>query len=587
VSQTPAEPAEYLFLASAIAGSRAPVHTSRKETALACSDGQSILLPPVTLRVGRPPWADVIAQAVLIGAGSLAPSMVRKLLGRVEAARRYASLEVLRASHELAGRIPTPFLDLVAAFCRTPLTGSAQESLAVALSQASLPEPPTFFGAIRPLMILRKVVDEHGLTALLQRHIPGRLEMRKIEEFDEDQDTEESVILKLFQNPFSAGSNPLADLLQQVLGAGTKPGQRRGGSGEDGGGAELPVGRIERALRRGVSATLARLPLELPGVDVAIESPSLRYPEWDTYTGRYKRNWVVVEEVEPWPPNSPRPLEQLLPAPSPRLRRELSTLGLDHEMHRRQPDGTELDTDQLLERAIDLAAGHSPPVLDIYRATRRTRRDLGVAIALDISGSTAEAHNEGCAVFDQQLRVGYQLARTFDQLGDTVALFGFHSWGRQLVRAVLLKGAEEPWSALVAERLACLEPVGYTRTGAAIRHGTRLLNKAMRLPNRLLVLITDGIAYDQDYEDSYAANDARKALQEAQVAGTAVVCLCIGGSEDSTNLRDIFGAANLLIVDHADQIAPLIRRICRQALAAVSRRQTVRRRSQEALYPAS
>jgi nitric oxide reductase NorD protein len=577
VSEASAQTGEYLFLASAVAGSRVPVHAA-EQAALACSDGQSILLPPPALRAGRPPWADVVAQAALIGAGSLDPALVRRLLGRAEAARRYACLEVLRASRELAGRIPTPFLDLIAGFRCEAQTTSAAASLALALSPAALPDPPAFFGAIRPLMILRKAVGEQGLAALTQRQTQGRLDTRKVEEFDEDQDTEESVLLKLFQNPFSSGSNPLADLLQQILGAGIKRGERRSSPGEDGG-AELPVGRIERAVRRGVHALRAHLPLELPGVDAAIESPALRYPEWDAYAKRYKRDWVVVEEVEPWRPDGPRPLDALLQPPSARLKRELGTLGLDHELHNRQPDGTELDSGRLLERAIDLAAGHAPPVLDVYRASRRTRRDLAVAIALDISGSTAESQGQGPAVFDQQVQAGYQLARTLDHLGDTVALFGFHSWGRQLVRAVRLKGAEERWSGLVAERLARLEPAGYTRTGAAIRHGTRLLNKTMRLPNRLLLLITDGIAYDQDYEAAYAEGDARKALQESRDAGTAVVCLCIGGSENAARLHQVFGAANLLIVDQPGQLTPLIRRACRQALAAVSKRDTRRHRA--------
>ena len=97
----------------------------------------------------------------------------------------------------------------------------------------------------------------------------------------------------------------------------------------------------------------------------------------------------------------------------------------------------------------------------------------------------------------------------------------------------------------------------------------------MRLPNRLLVLITDGIAYDQDYEQSYAEGDARKALFEAKAAGTACVCLCIGSGTQTDKLKQIFGAANILAVDEPEQITGRIREVCKQAVASVSKRKLV------------
>ncbi|WP_428312969.1 nitric oxide reductase activation protein NorD [Hydrocarboniphaga sp.] len=565
----------YQFLASAVAGRRVGVQVAGGDAALACSDGQTVMLPPDSPSLHREIWAEVVAQAALIGAGSLLPPLMRGLVGRPEAARRYAYLEVRRAAVLLADRLPTAFLALPDIQRVEAPTASADESLAWALGRRPLPSPPRYFGCIRPLMALRKAVSENGLGALTRQPAQGHLQNAgKEKEFDDDDATEESKLLKLFQNPFS-GNNALADMLNRILGAGTSPGHREN-SAEQGAGAELPVGRVERALRRGVHAVLTRLPFELPQIEARAESSALRYPEWDVHGQIYRPDWAVLEEVEPWRPDGARDLGELLKPSGHELKRQLGSLGLDHQMHNRQHDGAELDVSRLLECAIDLAAGHSPPSLDLYRSSFRTRRDLAVVVALDISGSTGERNGAGVAVFDQQLQTAYQLGHTLDSLGDTVALFGFHSWGRNLIRAVRLKGAEERWSARVAERFAQLEPVGYTRTGAAIRHGTRLLNHDMRLPNRLLVLITDGIAYDSDYEAAYAEGDTRKALQEARAAGTACVCLCVGGSTDAGKLRDVFGSANLLIVDEPRQITLNIRRLCRQALAAVSQRQLKR-----------
>ncbi|MGQ0698861.1 MAG: nitric oxide reductase activation protein NorD [Panacagrimonas sp.] len=564
---------DYQFLASAVAGRKVSVHIASGKEPLASSDGQAIFLSQPAFRKGRNIWEDIVAQASLIGAGSLEPHLIRKLVGRREAARRYGYLEVLRAARLLESRLPSAFLALAQLKGSESPTLNASDSLAWALSNRPLPDSPAFFGSVRPLMTLRKSVSEDGFSALTAKQARGEFEQTKLEEFGDEDDTEESKILKLFQSPL--GGNPLSDMLNKILGAGSSKGSREKNT-EEGGGAEMPVGRIERALRRGVHAVLTRLPVDLPDIDRKAEGAALSYPEWDVYVGKYKPDWALVEEVDAWRPDGPRDLEAVLkPAPL-ELKRQLAQLGLDHEMHRRQHEGSELDVGRLVDCAIDLAAGHSPTALDVYRASRRTRRDLGVAIALDISGSTSEKNSSGQSVFDQQMQLGYQLARTLSELGDTVALFGFHSWGRSLVRSVRLKGPEERWSARVAERLAQIEPVGYTRTGAAIRHGTRMLNKTMRLPNRLLILITDGIAYDQDYETAYAEGDARKALSETRAAGTAVVCLCIGGSQEAEKLRAVFGNANLLLVDEPQQVTTRIRQICRQALATVSRRKLKR-----------
>lgn len=569
----------YLFLASAVAGRKVSVHVSAGAESLASSDGSSIILPSVSLRSGREAWPDVVAQAALIGAESLQPRLLRKLVGRREATRRYGYLELLRAAKLLSGRLPTAFLQLPELQGIEAPTKTADDSLAWALGRGFLPESPAYFGCVRPLMSLRKAVSDEGFAALTRKQAQGEFERVRVDEVDDDEDTEESKILKLFSNPL-VGANPLSKMLNDILGAKSSRGDREKNANE-GGGAEMPVGRVERALRRGIHAVLAKLPFELPEIDTMVEPAVLAYPEWDVHAQKYKPDWVLIEEVDPWRPEGPRDLDDVLKPASQRLRRQLAQLGLDHEMHRAQPEGSEFDVGRMIDAAIDLATGQSPTRLDIYRASRRTRRDLAVAVALDISGSTGERDGESASVFDRQLQVAYQLGRTLSELGDTVALFGFHSWGRKLVRAVRLKGAEERWSGRIAERLAQIEPLGYTRTGAAIRHGERLLRGTMRLPNRLLVLVTDGIAYDQDYEDGYAMGDARKALEEVRASGSACVCLCIGGSVHADKLRELFGAANLLMVDEPEEVVGQIRSLCRTALASVSRRKFRRQGSAE------
>ena len=567
---------QYAYLASAVAGHRMQVHETLGEEPLAYCDGRIILLPRGS-RSNEDAWMEVVAQALLVAGGSLALPVLRHLIGRPQAARRYAYLEVRRTLARQSARVPHGFVCHPALTVELDLASgpprSADSSARYALDvRYRLPEIPDFIGSVRPLFTMRNQFGSQGLAALAKTQ-QGRIEQAEEPhtEHPDDEEAEESKLLKLFQNPL-IGKNPLSDMLNKLLGMGAARGNREE-KPNSGGGAEMPVTRIERAWQRGVNAVKATIAMDLPDFDPVGRAPQFTYPEWNEIDQKYRPNWVHVDEVDPWRADGPRDMSHVLTALPRALQRQLAALGLDYEMHRRQLDGAEFDSGRLIETAIDIRAGHSPAAIDIYRSSRRTRRDLGVMVVLDLSGSTEEKNPEGESVFEHQLRTAWHLTQALDRLGDCVALFGFQSWGRKLVRMVRLKGHEEAWSGHVAERFSLLEPQGYTRTGAAIRHADHVLRKSMRLPNRLMILITDGLAYDQDYEEHYAEADTSKALAEARAQGTACVCLCIGGSVSAKQLNAVFGTANLLMVNDAAQVPGRIRRVAMEALRAVSKRQ--------------
>lgn len=574
----------YGYLASAVAGRRVAVHVAPGEEALAYSDGIAILLPRHAETEEGDTWREVVAQALLLSGDALSGPVLRRLVGRPQAARRYAYLEVCRAMRNVAERVPHSFAKHAAmATAPSAAPATADESASIALDPRHvLPEIPDFIGSVRPLITLRNLLGSEGLAALTKRQQQGKfsLDDNPPPEHDDDAETESSKILKMFENPLM-GRNPFSDMLNKLLGMGTSRGNREENPNA-GGGAEMPVARIERAWRRGVNAMKAMLPFDIPEFDSAGTSPQFLYPEWDEFKQSYRRDWVHIDEVDPWRMDGPTDLAGVLTSPPRELQRQLATLGLDYEMHRRQLDGSEFDVGRLIDFAIDLEAGYSPNAVDVYRASRKTRRDLGVMVVVDVSGSTEEKNARGESVFDHHLRAAWHLGKTLDQLGDRVALYGFQSWGRKLVRMVRLKGHEEAWTGRVAERFSLLEPLGYTRTGAAIRHADRMLRTSMRLPNRLLILITDGFSYDQDYEEKYAEADARKALAEARAEGTACVCLCIGGSTSAAKLANVFGTASLLMVDDTSQLPFRIRQVCKEALGAVSKRKVMRKARREA-----
>ena len=79
-----------------------------------------------------------------------------------------------------------------------------------------------------------------------------------------------------------------------------------------------------------------------------------------------------------------------------------------------------------------------------------------------------------------------------------------------------------------------MEPDGFTRMGAAIRHAVRKL-RGHESKTKLLLLLSDGRPFDIDYgqqygegaELAYAQHDTREALAEAQRQGVRPFVLTV------------------------------------------------------------
>ena len=271
----------------------------------------------------------------------------------------------------------------------------------------------------------------------------------------------------------------------------------------------------------------------------------------------------------------PRPSEEeaeLDPGEDRKLRRELARLGLAHERHRRQDEGDVLDITALIELVVDRGAGGvgDPRV---YEVKRRTAHDLGVLVLLDATGSTGESE-EGHMVFDEQRALAARLTSCFSELGDRVAAYGFQSWGRHAVNFLRVKGFEDRYDHAAQRRLASLEPGGFTRLGAAIRHGTYLLSEKAGTSNTLLVVVGDGLPYDEGYEHRYAQEDCRRALQEAVVEGVGCACVSVRSGTEPEMIERVWGNVPHRALDDPSELARHVTPLFRMALreAAASRR---------------
>jgi nitric oxide reductase activation protein len=276
-----------------------------------------------------------------------------------------------------------------------------------------------------------------------------------------------------------------------------------------------------------------------------------------------------VQEVEPRPKHG----ASLLVSHAYGLRRSLARFGTGLDACHRQVHGDDIDIDAAVEARVDVMAGAAPGEA-VYVDCLRRRRDLAVLLLLDVSGSVAEPGATGGTVHEHQRAAAAALTVALHDLGDRVALYAFHSQGRSAVHLMPVKRFDDDLDGLVLRRLRSLVPGAYSRLGAAIRHGAAVLEEQGGTSRRLLVVLSDGLAYDHGYERVYGAADARRALAEARRRGLGCLCLSIGAGTDAEVLGRVFGSAAHAAVARPDQLRRVIGPLFRSALRSAE----VRRR---------
>jgi Mg-chelatase subunit ChlD len=556
VRDTPArELTRFALLAQAVAGRRVAVVGGAHERAY--TDGESIFVQDPERRPPPAPLsATVSIQAALLATGSLEPIVMAKLTGRRALRLKYLTLEAARASSELRHVLPQHTTALVAALYDGATPSGARESLAWAVSPRKIPEAPEWLGTIKPIKVLRANPASAGAAPTdADRDRQSYEEL--LRELDDEEESERSRILELFSAPIR---NPLASMIQRFFGIGRAPGAAGGG------GAELPVGGASAA-PVGANARITRTTAGI-GLDLHAAPLGRSYPEWDFRRGAYRPDWCSVAEFDP-PTLSPEDqTEAPISAQDHKLQVQLARLGLTHERHRRQPDGDDLDLHALIELVVDRAAGVSGDSR-VYETKRRTAHDLGVLVLLDATGSTGES-SEGRKVFDEQRLLAARLTNALAELGDRVAAYGFYSRGREAVRFLRVKDFEDRYDHAAERRLAALTPGGYTRLGAAIRHATHLLRSKAGTSQTLLVVIGDGLPYEDGYEHRYAQEDSRRALREAVAHGVGCACVSVRASTEQEILERVWGEVSHRRLDDAGSLAGHVRPLFGDALRAAS-----------------
>lgn len=519
----------------------------------AWTDGRAVFLDAHASR--REQLEALAVQASLLAAGSLEPEILRRLRRRPAVARRYLAVEGNRALAANACLLP-PSLESLIDWSAASRADSVAASLAAALGREPIGDPPQSFGMIRARRV-RASSNRTDSSATAAGHAPQPERNRALAELKESEQVDGDSVPDGFSSPGGGGLGRWVGRMLEAV-------RQLGGGGPPGGDAPTHWMRTTtRGGRKTVVATQRAEALEAG----TIEGRTRKYPEWDVHRRRYRRDWCTVQEVEP-PLKDSTPL---LVSDSLGLRRPLARLGVGLDRCRRQRQGDDIDIDAAVESRVALMAG-STPAEAVYTDGVHRRRDLSVLILLDVSASVAEPGATGQPVHEQQRTVAAALTVALHDLGDRVALYAFHSQGRSAVRLAAVKRFDDDIDTLAMRRLRSLTPAAYSRLGAAIRHGAAVLEERGGTSRRLLVVLSDGLAYDHGYEPVYGAADARRALAEARRRGTGCLCLSIGASTDAEALRRVFGSAAHATICRPEQLSRVIGPLFRSALGAADGR---------------
>lgn len=543
------------LLASAIAGRDLRVAPGSPGEP-AWTDGRAVFVDAETSV--RQQVGALVVQASLLGAGSLEPAIVRRLRRRPALVRRYLAVEGHRALAAIEDLLPRSLGSLVDRDVAAR-SDSPASSLTAALGRAAIADPPHLFGTIRPRPLLASL-DRAQPSATTRRHLPTEQGDQVSVELGDEED-EGAAGIELFSVP-GGGEGALGRWLARML----RPVRRLGKGGAPG--ADTPT-RWRRAGRPGDGRFVVTTRTTGSVAEPFSEERGTRYPEWDLHQERYRRGWCTVHEVEA----PSKGAEPFVASAGYGLRRPLARLGMGLDSCHRQAQGDDIDIDAAIEARVQAMAG-SPRDDAVYLDSLRRRRDLAVLVLLDVSGSTGETSTTGRTVHEQQRRVAAALTLALHELGDRVALFAFHSQGRSAVHLVPIKRFDDDLDGLVMQRLGGLVPAAYSRLGAAIRHGAAVLKEKGGTSRRLLVVLSDGLAYDHGYEPAYGAADARRALAGARSEGVGCLCLSIGVSTDADALRQVFGSAAHAMLPRPEHLIRVIGPLFRAALrsAEVQRR---------------
>ena len=321
--------------------------------------------------------------------------------------------------------------------------------------------------------------------------------------------------------------------------------------------SDLPEARVVRTTGtpREVLESDPVSPLPRPGdVRAGARVVGITYPEWDYRAGSYRVPGATVRLADA-PPGGEAWVEGVLARHAGlirEVRRRFDGLRPQPVRAGRQPEGQEPDLAAYVTAYADRRAG-KPDDDRLYVDRRPARRDLAIAVLADVSASTDAWVSGRLRIVDVEREALVVLLEALDALGDRHAVLAFSGEGPHAVRVATVKPFDERSRAAARRRVGALEPDGYTRVGAALRHASALLGRE-RARHRLLLLLSDGKPNDVDeYGSRYGIEDTRQAVAEARLQGLRPFCLTVD-REAPDYLPSIFGSRGYAVLSRPERL---------------------------------
>ncbi len=239
----------------------------------------------------------------------------------------------------------------------------------------------------------------------------------------------------------------------------------------------------------------------------------LRYNEWDFLKNAYKEKFCKVYPTTLLKTDANYYKNTLAKNATTLmgLRKMLTNVNNKVQQQRRQNHGDEFDMDAITDLFVDVHTKHTPSE-KIYISKRKKEKDLSILILLDVSLSS-DGYADGSRIIDVEKEVSILFGEILNEFNVDFAINSFYSKTRNYATYQTLKDFDTDWN-VAKHVIGAVEPDGYTRIGAALRHSGALLTKR-QTKNKWVVLLSDGKPNDFDrYEGKYGVNDVKQALRE-------------------------------------------------------------------------
>jgi len=331
---------------------------------------------------------------------------------------------------------------------------------------------------------------------------------------------------------------------------------------------ELDLRQVVRSHRAARSLYRADIADQLgSSVNEELAEPSaLAYDEWDAGRSEWRKGWCNLS-AHPVPIAADADAQlRIMRAQMLRTTTACRAIFERFEAARawqmRQRSGPNVDIDALVAYQASLRAGHANEP-KVYALRRRHTRDSAVLLLLDASLST-DGWVANRRVIDVEKAAVLALGDALDGLFDDVAVAAFCSQTHRDCRFLMAKSFSESWH-LGAQRLASLQPAGYTRIGPALRHGIAMLQSSSAR-RKLLLLLSDGKPSDLDrYEGRYGMADVRRAVQDGVAQGVFTYAIAVDPAARRW-LPSMFGQGRATVVQHPTQLVDALAQITAAAL---------------------